>query len=405
MKKFFGWVFRIVCIVIILGAAVTLGRSFLHRNDDHSAEALLGDINYATGFGSTEEEVPLSAPDAATSVIEDAEEYPTISLYQSEKNTMSSSTEKVVALIGGVRNSIIGTLNWYVNGELVQEMTDNLLVDGSTIPYDVSQLLRDSMGEPILVQVQLCYHDQIVEAELEVAPPETTVVEDDATEMTIRTTEIPVTATVRTKLYSDSALEQETGTMKKDESGLLLGYEKRDNNLFAIQLLLTDGSRVWVAADDVEISEEPCTTDQDYSEAEKVEFMNSMDYDSQTDYLVWVNLYTQKVNIFKGYKGNWKLEKVFACASGLNTSPTSTGVYTFSVLAERWNLSDNSYVSPVMVFNGGEAFTSQPYDTQTGKVMDATIGEPATGGGVRLLKDDIEWMTKVLPIGTMIVVY
>lgn len=43
---------------------------------------------------------------------------------------------------------------------------------------------------------------------------------------------------------------------------------------------------------------------------------------------------------------------------------------------------------PVLIFNGGEAFTSQPYDVETDEVDDDTIGKPSSGGGVRLVKED-----------------
>ena len=64
-----------------------------------------------------------------------------------------------------------------------------------------------------------------------------------------------------------------------------------------------------------------------------------------------------------------------------------------------------AYVEPVLVFNGGEAFTSQPYDVETDEIADDTIGKPASGGGVRLLEDDIAWMSENMLIDTMVVVY
>lgn len=75
-----------------------------------------------------------------------------------------------------------------------------------------------------------------------------------------------------------------------------------------------------------------------------------------------------------------------------------------NTLNERWDLG-KTYVEPVLIFNGGEAFTSQPYDVETGEIADDTMGEPASSGSVRMLEDDIAWMSDNLPIGTMVVVY
>ena len=44
MKKVFAWMVRIACFAVIGLAIFTVVRSFLHRNDDHSREALLDTI-------------------------------------------------------------------------------------------------------------------------------------------------------------------------------------------------------------------------------------------------------------------------------------------------------------------------------------------------------------------------
>ena len=48
MKKIIAWIFRMLCFAVIALALFTVGRSFLHRNDDHSREALLGASAAAT---------------------------------------------------------------------------------------------------------------------------------------------------------------------------------------------------------------------------------------------------------------------------------------------------------------------------------------------------------------------
>ena len=98
------------------------------------------------------------------------------------------------------------------------------------------------------------------------------------------------------------------------------------------------------------------------------------------------------------------LVNTFECATGKNSSPTTTGVYTYSALQDKWDLGD-TYVKPVMIYNGGEAITSRPYDAQTNYITDTTMGKPASGGSVRMREDDIQWMAESIPVGTLIVVY
>ena len=58
-----------------------------------------------------------------------------------------------------------------------------------------------------------------------------------------------------------------------------------------------------------------------------------------------------------------------------------------------------------MGYNGGEAITSRRYDAQTHYITDTTMGQPASGGSVRMREDDIQWMSENIPVGTLIVVY
>ena len=129
-----------------------------------------------------------------------------------------------------------------------------------------------------------------------------------------------------------------------------------------------------------------------------------MGYESDTDYLIWVSLYTQKVNVFSGKKGEWKLEQSYDCSSGKNETPTIVGSYKIQGQDERWDLG-STYVAPVLVFNGGAAFTSQPYYTEDGELADDTIGAPASGGSIRLQARDIAWVSENIPDGTTVIIY
>lgn len=402
MKKIFAWLVRIVCFAIIAAAAYTLIGCLMHINDDHSSAAIMGN-NAVQSFQSSDHtgDDAVAMPQTTGVATEAVDENPTVIVYSDGKITANRPYCTVTAAFGNIVSSIVADLSWYVDGELVYEESQRLLVEGSTVSTKVELDPDEVTADSAQVVLQVAFDEKTVTGETAVTLD---LPQDGEEAVVIRTMEIPVTAKKKTQLYSSDTLEKKTGTMDKGTVGLLLAYEADNGGLSALQLIFGDGTVGWVDADDVEISEEDHTTDEDYTDEEKMEFVNSMGYDSQTTTLVWVSLYTQKVNVFKGYRENWELVKSFDCATGENTSPTTTGVFTYYMEKERWDLG-KTYVEPVLIFNGGEAFTSRPYDAETDEIDDKTMGEPASGGSVRMMEEDIQWLADNLPLSSMVVVY
>lgn len=406
MKKFFKWLIRIICILIICAAAGTFAYSFLHRNDDHSEAALLGvdavpEIDDNTGFEPGTAVTLLPQTLGATEE-EQAQENATITVYSDGEISANRPTVTVTAAFGDINNSIEAELTWYLNDEVIWQEEKRLLVEGSTVNCDVTVDVNAESEGVVTVTLEAAYGGKTISGSTEV--PVEWVSSDD--QVVIQTEEITVTALKSAKLYADYALTSELGTMDKNETGLLIAYETLENKNKALLLQLEDGSTGWINASNVKITDENCTVDDDYTEEAKVDFVNSMGYDSQSNYMIWVSLYTQKVNVFKGVEGNWKLVECFDCATGVNSTPTTTGSFFIKEKSARWTLGNgDTYVAPVLIFNGGEAFTSQPYYSKNDEVADDTMGEPASGGSVRLLKDDIEWLNQNIPVETLVVVY
>ena len=404
MKKIFAWILRIACFAVIGFAIFTVVRSFLHRNDDHSRETLLGTSEPAVTESVTTDEAYQSAEDALIEAAEAAgvEEDPTAVLYDNGDISVYHPYTTVTAAFGDITNSVVADLIWYVDGEEVSRSEQQLLVEGSTVSYDVAIDPTQATSDSAEVQLEV----QLSNGQSFTAATVVTVelASENGTATMVKTEEIPVTATCNANIYDDSTFANQTGLLPEGSSGLMLAYQSDSTGTTAIQIQLEDGTSGWVSGKDVEISQDDCTTDEDYSDETKVDFVNSMGYDSTTEYLVWVNLYTQRVNVFQGYQGNWELIQSFECATGKNASPTSTGVYTYSALQDKWDLG-STYVEPVMIYNGGEAFTSRPYDSETDEITDETIGKPVSGGSVRMRGDDIAWMSENVPVGTLVVVY
>ena len=140
----------------------------------------------------------------------------------------------------------------------------------------------------------------------------------------------------------------------------------------------------------------------DYSDATKEGWIDAKGYDSATEYLVWVSRYTQKVIVFQGSKGNWKVVKTMPCSSGANNTPTPAGSFTIYQRTGRWDF-DYYYTSHVSIFNGGHAFHSILYNYDH-TVYDDRVGIPLSHGCIRMLVDDCKYIYS-LPMGTRVIVW
>ena len=93
MKKVFAWMVRIACFAVIGLAIFTVVRSFLHRNDDHSREALLG----TTAVTSVDEAAYQSAEEEliAAAEAQSVEEDPTAVLYDNGDITITANGKQI----------------------------------------------------------------------------------------------------------------------------------------------------------------------------------------------------------------------------------------------------------------------------------------------------------------------
>ena len=144
----------------------------------------------------------------------------------------------------------------------------------------------------------------------------------------------------------------------------------------------------------------------DYSDGLKEWYVNSKGYSSSTKYLVWVSRQNQKVYVFTGSKGKWKISKTFICGTGKLSTPTPTGVTYITYREAGWNHSTYS-CKPVVRFypNTGYAFHSRLYYPNYKGLKDPSIGWPVSAGCVRMLDTDITYLYKYVPNKSTVVIY
>ena len=145
----------------------------------------------------------------------------------------------------------------------------------------------------------------------------------------------------------------------------------------------------------------------DLDDYEKEAWVNAKGYTSESEYLLWINLAYQRVNIFRLSGGVWELIRTCLVGTGRPGRDTPPGVWTTS-FKELGGWTTAAYtVKPVVRFMGsiGYAFHSRLYYPGTSDIQDAGIGYPISNGCIRMYDDDIWFIYDNIPNGTTVVVH
>ena len=218
----------------------------------------------------------------------------------------------------------------------------------------------------------------------------------------VKQVDIEARINTSTNTYRDRYLSTQVGYVN---AGTFV-YYRDHNEEDAAYVQLSDGSHVWVPYKAVTVSTKNFTVSDALTNAEKETFVNAMGYASKTPYLIWIHPRTQKVNVFMGKEGKWVLQKSFACSTGANQTPTPSGSYEYCARDNSW-IKPDYQVRPVLYFDiyRGLAFHSRLYSPDGSRLIDGTIGRPASHGCVRMYDEDIAWLELYMTFGTKVVVY
>jgi hypothetical protein len=210
-------------------------------------------------------------------------------------------------------------------------------------------------------------------------------------------------STINGKIKSDTPLYQSMGgkkikTLKAHTQVEIL----MDKSYKWYQVKDSEGTTGWITGGTVEI-EADYKTNSDIASKEELEtFVNYKKFTSSTQYLVWVDLSRQKVNIMKSNNASWSLLKSFSCASGKNVSPTVKGEFQISSNRGLWMSAPNNIkVKYYVGFYGSYYFHSTLYYSN-GSICDTTLGKTLSKGCIRLAVSDAKWIYDNIPAGTKV---
>ncbi|KRQ86398.1 putative L,D-transpeptidase YciB precursor [Caloramator mitchellensis] len=133
-------------------------------------------------------------------------------------------------------------------------------------------------------------------------------------------------------------------------------------------------------------------------------YINSKNFKNVSKYLLWVDIVNQKTYVLVRNNNAYKLYKTMPCSTGINTAPTTRGVFRIN---QRGKWFYSSYYRQGFKywvrFNGPYLFHSLPMD-KGGKIVDYTLGKKASHGCVRLSLSDAYWIYKNIPNNTIVYV-
>ena len=200
-----------------------------------------------------------------------------------------------------------------------------------------------------------------------------------------------------TRIYSSFSAKEKCGTVNAGERVTVI-YRRSKR----CTIKRKDGSVVYIKTSGLNFTAEHYTS-KDYTTEQKEIFVNSQGYSSKTKYLIWLNTYTQRVNIFKGSKGEWKLIRNNTCATGAILTPTPPGIRSL-YKKQRIHRYTNSHYDYLSKFQLENAFhTRVRYNS--GAFVESRLGRPLSHGCVRMKDNDAIYIYKNMPLDTTVVIY
>lgn len=139
--------------------------------------------------------------------------------------------------------------------------------------------------------------------------------------------------------------------------------------------------------------------------AEDIEdFVRLNEVESETEYLLWTDVYRQRTYVLKKLEDKWHLEKNFICSTGRNSNPTPSGFFVIEYLIPYIGLDKGYRCKTTSVFFKDYMYHSILFD-RTGKYIKSgqyDLGRRVSHGCVRLGEQDSAWIYKNIPLKTKV---
>lgn len=169
------------------------------------------------------------------------------------------------------------------------------------------------------------------------------------------------------------------------------------------KIRLADGTEGFTYRGAIRLSKEHFTS-QDYTKQQIECFVNQKGYASSTKYLIWVATYPQRIYVFSGSKGNWKLIRSGKCATGAITTPDYPGEQKITKKV-RWHRYGSRFYQLISYMADGNKIHTRPAYKKSGKYVDARLGRPLSHGCIRTTDSDASFIYNNCKKNTKVVIY
>lgn len=212
-----------------------------------------------------------------------------------------------------------------------------------------------------------------------------------------------------TTLYKKATGSAKVGKIKRKTRTTAIGYTpskiKNYDTPKRIKVQLSNGKVGWVKYSCVRLKA-ITSVKKDYPKSVKEEFANK--YTSKTNYLVWVNQYTQRYTIFKKSDGKFVEEKTARVTTGKYYQPLRSGSdYYLSkrkpIVYRIYEDGRPYYFKYATYFAGSGYFHTRSIWSDTGKYRNKIQAKPNTRGCCRMYDADAIKIYKT-PLNTKVVI-
>ena len=131
--------------------------------------------------------------------------------------------------------------------------------------------------------------------------------------------------------------------------------------------------------------------------------VNNNGYSSSTQFLIYVDTKSFKVNIFEGKKNSWSLVNSYLCTLGKSTTPTPKGTFQIGVKGLYFGVEKGYKCWYYTSFKGNYLFHSIIYNLD-GSVRDGRLGMNLSNGCIRLAKVNAKNIYDNIPRGTKVII-
>ena len=231
--------------------------------------------------------------------------------------------------------------------------------------------------------------------------------------------------TVKTKkkvpIYKSASSKKVVGYLKK---GTVVKVKKKSPKKVAQYgkvkrvYFNENGKKGWLTYSSVKLTTHVSGKTNDWSKSVKEAYVNGKKFKSNTNYLIWLSKYTQKVNVFKRANKNskWVLVKTYRCSTGTFTHPTPTNMNYLIIRKQpsRHRVTNTGlryYYKYLSCFGKkgssghGISFHTICWNEGTNKPQKKVKDRPDTKGCTRMLTNDALWIYKNVPNKTRVVSY